>query len=68
MSQRHRYAIVTPYYGEERKLLQRCISSVKSQTVKADHFLVADGRPQSWIEDEDVRHIELDRPRNAIMS
>jgi glycosyltransferase involved in cell wall biosynthesis len=57
-----RYAIVTPYYREDRSLLQRCINSVKSQSVKSDHFLIADGHPQSWIDHEQIRHIKLDRP------
>jgi len=56
-----RYAIVTPYYREDRSLLQRCINSVKSQSVKSDHFLIADGHPQSWIDHEQIRHIKLDR-------
>ena len=56
-----RYAIITPYYKEDRPLLQRCMDSVKEQTVKADHFMIADGHPQSWIDREAVRHIKLDR-------
>ena len=56
-----RYAIVTPYYKEERCLLERCIRSVCAQTVPADHLLIADGFPQDWIDDEPVRHLKLDR-------
>jgi hypothetical protein len=56
-----RYAVVTPYFMEQPKLLRRCIDSVKAQSVETDHFVVADGRPQSWIDQEAVRHIKLDR-------
>jgi glycosyltransferase involved in cell wall biosynthesis len=56
-----RYAIVTPYYKESCGQLERCIASVKAQTLAADHFMVADGFPQSWIEGTGVRHIVLDR-------
>ena len=55
------YAIITPYYKEDRPLLQRCIDSVKEQSVRADHFMISDGHPQSWIDREAVRHIVLDR-------
>jgi len=61
MSERKRYAIVTPYHKEEKWLLERCIRSVKAQTTKADHFMIADGYPQGWIDSEPVRHIKLDR-------
>ena len=60
MSNRKRYAIVTPYYREDRSLLERCIRSVQAQTVPADHFLIADGFPQDWIDNEAVRHLKLD--------
>jgi hypothetical protein len=56
-----RYAIITPYYKEEDFLIERCIRSVNDQIVRADHILVADGFPRSWIDDADVRHIKLDR-------
>jgi len=57
--------IVTAYYKEERTMLERCIGSVQNQTCHADHLLVADGYPQSWIDERqwprEVRHIKLDR-------
>jgi hypothetical protein len=56
-----RYAIITPYYKEEQRLIERCINSVRAQTVPADHFLVSDGHPQAWIDDASVRHFKLDR-------
>lgn len=59
-----RYAVITPYYREDRTLLERCIRSVHGQSVKADHILIADGYPQAWIDDESVRHVKLDRPHN----
>jgi tetratricopeptide (TPR) repeat protein len=61
MSDRKRYAIVTPYHREEKWLVERCIRSVLAQTRSADHFLIADGFPQDWIDDEPVRHLKLDR-------
>lgn len=56
-----KYAIITPYYKEDQPFLQRCIDSVKEQTIKTDHFLISDGEPQSWIDTQGVRHIKLDR-------
>lgn len=56
-----RFAIVTPYYKEERSVLERCIASVKAQTVAADHIMVADGFPQDWIDSAGLRHVRLDR-------
>ena len=61
MRDRARYVIVTPYYNEEKWLLERCIESVRKQTVPTDHIIVADGFPQDWIDGEGVRHIRLDR-------
>ena len=61
MSDRARFAIVTPYYQEEKWLLERCIRSVREQSLRADHIMVADGFPQDWIDGEGVRHIRLDR-------
>jgi hypothetical protein len=55
-----RYAIVTPYYKESRETLERCLRSVARQSMQVDHIVVADGFPQSWIDDERVRHIKLD--------
>jgi hypothetical protein len=57
-----RYAIITPYHKENRWLLERCIASVRNQSIAADHFLVADGFPQAWIDEAGVRHVKLDRP------
>ena len=64
MGERARYAIVTPYYKEDKWLLERCIQSVRKQTVPTDHIVVADGFPQDWIDGERVRHIRLDRNHN----
>jgi hypothetical protein len=61
MTDTPRYAIITPYYKEERRLIERCMASVRSQSVRADHFLVADGYPQDWIDGTGVRHFKLDR-------
>lgn len=56
-----RCVVVTPYHREDRKILERCIESVRKQTIPVDHILVADGFPQDWIDQEPVRHIKLDR-------
>jgi glycosyltransferase involved in cell wall biosynthesis len=53
--------VITPYFKESRALIERCLTSVQRQTVKADHIVVADGFPQSWIDDAGLRHIKLDR-------
>jgi glycosyltransferase involved in cell wall biosynthesis len=55
-----RYAIVTPYYKEDRKTLERCLNSVRKQSLHVDHIVVADGFPQRWLDGEPVRHLALD--------
>lgn len=55
------HVVVTPYADEEPALIARCVASVKRQTVRADHLLVADGRAQDWLDREEVRHLRLDR-------
>lgn len=59
MDKNLRVAAITPYYNESRHLLQRCIDSVRNQTVNSDHFLIADGIGQDWIDQEVKRHIRL---------
>jgi len=61
MRQGQRYLIVTPYYKESDHLLGRCIQSVRSQTIRCDHLFIADGFPSAFIDEQDVRHIKLDR-------
>jgi glycosyltransferase involved in cell wall biosynthesis len=56
-----RCIVVTPYYTEDRMTLERCIRSVRSQSVSTEHLLIADGNPQDWIDREGVRHLRLDR-------
>lgn len=56
-----RVVMITPYFKESREYLERCIESVKRQTIPTDHYLVADGFPQDWIDGTGVRHIRLDR-------
>jgi hypothetical protein len=56
-----RLAIITAYFKEDRAIIERCIRSVRSQSVPVDHLLVADGHPQAWIGTEGVRHVALDR-------
>ena len=59
-----RYIVITPYFKEEEEVLSRCIESVRNQTIKTDHFLVADGFPQDWIDQMkgSIRHLVLDKP------
>jgi hypothetical protein len=61
MSANGRYVIITPYYKEDRSLIERCIDSVRRQSLATEHLVVADGHPQSWIDDAGVRHLKLDR-------
>jgi SEC-C motif-containing protein len=61
MSVNARYAIITPYFQEKRHLIERCIASVECQSLRTDHFLIADGFPQDWIDSSGVRHFKLDR-------
>jgi glycosyltransferase involved in cell wall biosynthesis len=56
-----RYVFVTPYYKETREYLERCIASVKRQTIRAGHIVISDGFPQDWIDQANVRHLHLDR-------
>jgi glycosyltransferase involved in cell wall biosynthesis len=56
-----RFAVVTPYYREPRETLERCMASVRAQTIACDHFLVADGFPQEWVGEHGARHIRLDQ-------
>jgi hypothetical protein len=63
MSANGKYIAITPYYREERRLIERCIASVRAQTVPVpvEHLLVADGFPQTWIDSAGVRHLCLDK-------
>jgi hypothetical protein len=56
-----RLAIVTAYFNEDRATIERCIASVRAQTIPVEHILVADGQPQDWIPGAGVRHVVLDR-------
>jgi Glycosyl transferase family 2 len=58
---RPKFAIVTAYYKEDRSFLERCLRSVRQQSLAADHIVVADGFPQNWLDEAGVRHIRLDR-------
>lgn len=63
MKKNFRIAVITPYYDEHPSILAKCISSVSEQTKNCDHFMIADGLPQRWINDvENIRHIVLDKP------
>jgi hypothetical protein len=64
MTKAARFAIVTPYYRETRETLERCVESVKRQSVATDHFVVSDGYPQDWLDSAGVRHIRLGLAHN----
>jgi hypothetical protein len=53
-------AVVTPYHKEDRRLIERCVDSVRAQTYGATHIVVADGFAQSWLDGAGVRHLRLD--------
>jgi glycosyltransferase involved in cell wall biosynthesis len=59
MSNSARFAIITPYYKEPREMLERCLKSVKRQTMAADHFFISDGFPQDWLDDVCSKHLKL---------
>jgi hypothetical protein len=63
---RRRPAIITPYYKEKRDVLERCVESVRHQTVASDHFMVSDGFPQDWLDGANVRHICLGKAHNDV--
>ena len=58
-TQKPKIAVITPYYKEPMDQMERCLLSVREQTVAADHFLISDGHPQSWLDLTGVRHIRL---------
>ena len=43
-------AVITPYYKETDATLKRCISSVASQTLACQHYLIADGPGCNWLD------------------
>ena len=61
MTTRAKHVVVTPYLHEASALIVRCIASVKRQTTRTDHLVVADGCAQDWLDREGVRHLRLDR-------
>lgn len=52
-------AIVTPYYDDPVKWIERCHESVLAQSYPATHILVADGKPNREVERWHARHITL---------
>ena len=56
-------AVITPYFNEPDTILARCMDSVWAQTVRCDHYMIADGPGYQWVEDSNVaRHIALGEP------
>ena len=56
-----RIAVITPYYKESLDFLMKCHQSVIGQTVNAtvDHFMIADGFPNSEVSAWKVKHVSL---------
>ncbi|RFB04437.1 glycosyltransferase family A protein [Parvularcula marina] len=54
-------AVITPYYKEPREVLERCMASVRAQTVPTLHFMISDGHPQEIETGPLLRHVVLDR-------
>ena len=52
-------AVITPYHKEDTRILYRCHKSVKEQGSICDHFMIADGYPDSEVNKWDVEHVEL---------
>ncbi len=57
-----RIAVITPYCGEPTSMLAQCHHSVLAQSVAADHWLVADGRPDPAVAGWQARHVALPEP------
>lgn len=57
-----RVCVVTPYWNEPRDLLERCVQSVESQSLRADHVLVGDGGAMAhdWLAGRVTRQIALE--------
>ena len=53
-------AVITPYYKESPDVLRRCRESVAAQTVRCQHYMIADGYPQDWVDNENsVSHLRF---------
>jgi glycosyltransferase involved in cell wall biosynthesis len=52
-------AVITPYYKESLDVLDKCHKSVSDQSLKADHFFIADGHPNTNLDQWNVKHIIL---------
>lgn len=52
-------AVITPYYKEPIAKLRRCHESVVNQSVKADHFLIADGHGNRKLDSWNACHVKL---------
>jgi hypothetical protein len=54
-----RVAVITPYYKTPRAWLEQCHQSVLAQTHPCTHILVADGVPESYVDEWDAQHNRL---------
>jgi glycosyltransferase involved in cell wall biosynthesis len=54
-------AVITPYFKEPTEILLRCHQSVLSQTISADHFMIADGFPDGELDRMSLQHVKLPR-------
>ncbi len=59
----HRIAVVTPYYKEDRAVLEQCRESVFAQSYPCDHIAVADGFPIALFDDDAPRTLHVKLPQ-----
>ena len=57
-----RIAVVTPYYREPDSELERCLLSVRQQTLACDHIVVSDGFPNPLVDRFGATHVKLGQP------
>jgi hypothetical protein len=52
-------AVITPYYKEPLRTLNRCMTSVAAQDYPVTHYMIADGFPNNDVPRPGVKHIVL---------
>ena len=55
-------AVLTPYFKESLATLQRCHASVREQTIRCEHIVVADGHARAELDHWGLRHIRIATP------
>jgi hypothetical protein len=59
--EKSKVAVITPYFSEPYSQLSQCYESVKAQKITVNHFMIADGNPQSYVDTWNTCHIKLHR-------